>query len=182
MNAQGNRGVKKKLKGNKQIGDVYSFLRGESGQAVLKVKVHHIEDVELEDDEIPPKPEYVPIEDSLGIAPAINTSTVIGSSLKGMTLVQLFKMESKNGKFVDWEWFQAKIKKASRRPSDNHLIITVKYDLEKGVRDIDVDDGLEYQASQIHLPCTKPCCNHTDSHHLVFVCTRPRRRPTGFSS
>ena len=145
-NARRNLGVKKKLKGKQQLlGDVYSFLRGETGQAVLKAKVHFIEDVEMNDADIPAKPAYVPIEDSLGIAPAISTSTVVGSSLKGMTFVQLFKLESNNGKFVDWEWFQATIKKAARRAADNHLIITVKYDLEKGVRDIDVDDGKQYE-------------------------------------
>ena len=149
LNARGNLGVKKKLKGKKQLGDVYSFLRGETGQAVLKAKVHFIEDVEMNDTDIPAKPAYVPIEDSLGIAPAINTSTVVGTSLKGMTFVQLFKLESNNGKFVDWEWFQATIKKASRRADDNHLIITVKYDLEKGVRDIDVDDGKQYEVRTV---------------------------------
>ena len=99
-NARRNLGVKKKLKGKQQrLGDVYSFLRGETGQAVLKAKVHFIEDAEMNDAEIPAKPAYVPIEDSLGIVPAISTSAVVGSSLKGMAFVQLFKLERKNGKF-----------------------------------------------------------------------------------
>ena len=98
---------------------------------------------------IPAKPAYVPIEDSLGIAPAISTSTVVGSSLKGMAFVQLFKLERNNGKFVDWEWFHATTKKAARRADDNHLIITGKYDLEKDVRDIDVDDGKQYEIRTI---------------------------------
>ena len=100
LNARSNLGVKIKFKGKQQLlGDVYSFLRGETGQAVLKAKVHFIEDVEMNDAEIPAKPAYVPIEDSLDFAPAISTSTVVGSSLKGMAFVQLFKLERKNGKF-----------------------------------------------------------------------------------
>ena len=76
-NARRNLGVKKKPKGKQQLlGDVYLFLRGETGQAVLKAKVHFIEDAEMNDAEIPAKPAYVPVEGSLGIAPAINTSAV----------------------------------------------------------------------------------------------------------
>ena len=87
----GKLGVKKKLKRGEQLGDAYSFLlRGETGQVVLKVKVHFTEDAEMDDADIPAKPAYVPIEGSLGIAPAISTSTVVGSSLKGMASVQLF--------------------------------------------------------------------------------------------
>ena len=99
-NARRNLGVKKKPKGKEQLlGDVYSFLRGETGQAVLKDKVHFIEDVEMNDAEIPAKPAYVPIEGSLGIAPAISTSAVVGScSLKGMAFVQLVKLERNNSK------------------------------------------------------------------------------------
>ena len=80
----------------------------------MKAKVHFIEDVEMNDAEIPAKPTYVPTEDPLGIAPAISTSAVVGSSLKGMAFVQLFKLERNNGKFVDWGWFQATIE---RRPA-----------------------------------------------------------------
>ena len=97
----------------------------------MKAKVHFIEDAEINDDNTPAKPAYVPIEDSLGIAPAISTSTVVGSSLKGMAFVQLFKL--------------ATIKTAACRAAGNHPIITVKYDLEKGVRDIDVGDGKQYE-------------------------------------
>ena len=44
LNARSNLGVKKKLKGKQQLlGDAYSFLRGETGQVVLKVKVHFIQ-------------------------------------------------------------------------------------------------------------------------------------------
>jgi hypothetical protein len=78
----------------------------------------------MNDADIPAKPAYVPIEGSLGIAPAISTSTVVGSSLKGMAFVQLFKLATN--------------KTAACRAAGNHLIITVKCDLEKGVRDIDV--------------------------------------------
>ena len=124
-------------------------MRGEAGESVLKANIHYIEDHEIEEADIPAKPVYVPIEDSISVAPAINTSTVVGTSLKGMTLVQLFKLTSVNDKFVDWEWFTATIKKAVRRSSDNHLIITVKYELEKGVRDIDVDDGKKYEVCRI---------------------------------
>ena len=174
LNARSNLGVKKKLKGKQQLlGDVYSFLRGETGQAVLKAKVHFIEDVEMNDAEIPAKPAYVPIEDSLGIAPAISTSTVVGSSLKGMAFVQLFKLERNNGKFVDWEWFQAAIKKAARRAADNHLIITGKCDLEKDVRDIDVDDGKQYEVRTI------ASIDYNHSGWLVLSCFV---RLTGFSS
>jgi len=100
---------------------------------VLKAKVHFIEDVEMDDADIPAKPAYVPIEDSLGIAPTCNlrTSPVVGSSLKGMAFVQLFKL--------------ATIKTAACRAAGNHPIIIVKYDLEKGVRDIDVGDGKQYE-------------------------------------
>ena len=81
-----------KAQGGEQLGDAYSFLRGETGQVVLKAKVHFIEDAEMDDADIPAKPAYVPIEYSLGTAPAISTSTVVGSSLKGMAFVQLFKL------------------------------------------------------------------------------------------
>ena len=44
LNARRNLGIKKKLKGKQQLlGDVYSFLRGETGRAVFKAKVHFIE-------------------------------------------------------------------------------------------------------------------------------------------
>ena len=141
--------LRKKLKGKKELSDVFTFLRGESGQAVLKAKIHHIEDHEIEEADIPDKPSYVPIEDSISIAPAINTATVAPTSLKGMNFAQLFTLRSSNDKFVDWEWTQATIKKAVRRKSDKHLIITVKYDLEKGVRDIDVDDGKKYEVCRV---------------------------------
>ena len=77
LNARSNLGVKKKLKGKQQLlGYAYSFLRGETGQAVLKAKVHFIEDAKMNDADIPAKPVYVPTEDSLGIAPAISTSNL----------------------------------------------------------------------------------------------------------
>ena len=76
-----------------------------------QANIHYIEDHEIEEADIPAKPVYVPIEDSISIAPAINTATVDVSSLKGMALVQLFKLTSKNDKFVDWEWFTATIKR-----------------------------------------------------------------------
>ena len=89
--------------------------RGETGQVVLKVKVHFTEDAEMDDADILAKPAYVPIEGSLGIAPAISTSTAVGSSLKGMAFVQLFKLAS--------------IKRAACHAAGNHPIITVKCDL-----------------------------------------------------
>ena len=82
-------------------------------------------------------------------------------------------MERNNGKFVDWEWFQAITKKTARRAADNHLTITGKYDLEKDVRDIDVDDGKQYEV------CTIVSIDYGYSGWLVlsrFV------RLTGFSS
>ena len=111
--------------------------------------MHFIKDAEMNDDDIPAKPAYVPIEDSLGIAPAISTSTVASSSLKGRAFVQLFKLESNNGKFVDWEGSRRPLKKAARRAADNHLIVTVKYGLEKGVRNIYVGDGKQYEVRTI---------------------------------
>ena len=175
LNTKRNLGVKKKLKGKQQLlGDAYSFPRGETSQAVLKAKVHFIEDAEMNDAEIPAKPAYVPIEGSLGIAPAISTSAVVGScSLKGMAFVQLFKLERDNGKFVDWEWFQATIKKAARRAADNHHIITGKCDLEKDVRDIDVDDGKQYEVRTI------ASIDYDYSGRFVLSCFV---RLTGFSS
>ena len=124
-----------KAQGGEQLGDAYSFLRGETGQVVLKAKVHFIEDAEMDDADIPAKPAYVPIEGSLGIAPAISTSAVVDSSLKGMAVVQLFKL--------------ATIKTATCRAAGDHPIITVKYDLEKGVRGIDVGDGKQYEVRTI---------------------------------
>ena len=101
----------------------------------MKAKVHFIEDVEMDDADIPAKPAYVPIEGSLGIAPVISTSAVVDSSLRGMAFVQLFAL--------------ATIKTATCRAAGNHPIITVKCDLEKGVRGIDVGDGKQYEGRTI---------------------------------
>ena len=37
------------MESRKSSRDVYSFLRGETGQVVLKVNVHFIEDAEMDD-------------------------------------------------------------------------------------------------------------------------------------
>ena len=58
----------------------FDFMRGVAGSSVLQAKVGDMCDIIVQESEIPAKPEYVPLEDSLFVGPAINTTTVSLSS------------------------------------------------------------------------------------------------------
>ena len=63
-----------------------------------------------------------------------------------MAFVQLFKLESNNGKFVDWEsGFRRPLKRRPAVPLATPHRHSQVYGLEKGVRNIDVGDGKQYE-------------------------------------
>ena len=84
------------------------------------------------------------IEDAITVAPKSDLACVDPASLKGLMFAQLFKIVVDNDVFLDWEWHSAKVKKASRRPRDSHLIIEVKFAGESGARSIGLSDGKQY--------------------------------------
>lgn len=123
----------------------FDFMRGVAGSSVLQAKVGDMCDIVVQESEIPAKPEYVLLEDSLFVGPAINTRTVSFGSLKHMDFALCYRLENKAKQFIDWQWFRGVIKKVERR-SDGHLWVFVKFPGEKGYYDVDLDDGKVYEA------------------------------------
>ena len=143
-NATGNRGKAKLMRNGKPVDRTvissFDYMRGDGGTSVLQAKVGDMFGVVYAESEVPPKPEYVPLEDSLFVGPAINTKTVNIQSLKHMDFALLYRLENKDKQFIDWQWFRGVIKKIERR-SDGHLWVFVKFPGEKGYYDIDLDES-----------------------------------------
>ena len=128
-------------------GGVFEFLGGnESGPVVIKRKAGTIADGGslAPNGEVPPPPALEIIEDAITVSPKPDLACVDPASLKGLMFAQLFKIVVDNDVFLDWEWHSAKVKKASRRPRDSHLIIEVKFAGESGARSIVLSDGKQY--------------------------------------
>ena len=148
LNGRNKRGVlHKKTIAKPSEGDVFEFLLGNaSGPVVIKRKAGTIAGGGslAPNGEIPPPPALEIIEDAITVAPKPDLASVDPPSLRGLMFAQLFKIVVDNGVFLDWEWHSAKVKKASRRPRDSHLIIEVKFAGESGARSIDLSDGKQY--------------------------------------
>ena len=148
VNGRLKRGVlHKKTLAKPSEGGVFEFLSGNaSGPVVIKRKAGTLADGGslAPNGEVPPPPALEIIEDAITVAPKPDLACVDPASLKGLVFAQLFKIVVDNDVFLDWEWPSAKVKKASRRPRDSHLIIEVKFAGESGARSIDLSDGKQY--------------------------------------
>ena len=121
-----------------------------AGKAALPSKVGKVRSLNR-DPEATVKPAYVPLIDSLSVAPApdLTSSQLDPASFKGIQIALLFKLMNEKGEFVEYEWESGVVKKGKVRESDSHVVVEVKF--SDGKRDIDLSDGKKYSEDWVML-------------------------------
>ena len=106
----------------------------------------------LPDDEVPTKPSYLVLEDSIMIAPEPNLASAELSTLNGVMLALLFENKNDYAGHLTWEWYKGKITKA-RRDKHNHVWVQLLFpgDDEESKVDLSDDKKLKYLTDWVLL-------------------------------
>ena len=147
--------VRNAQNGSKKLGSKHADKPGSSDPNATLIKADRIGTVEQHvATELPDKPKYISLEDSISIAPMPDVARVQPESLIDVTMSLLFELKNEYGGLVDYEWFTAKIKKCSRRPRDKHLTVEIRFPGDDGDSTVDLSelsDGKVYEVDWVLL-------------------------------
>ena len=74
----------------------------------------------------------------------IDVSSCDPASLVSCQLGQLFRIDNGFDGVLHWEWYTAKIEKATRRARDQHLLVEATFPGDKANTTVDLSEGKVY--------------------------------------